>query len=123
MMVVTLLILALAGYAVAAHSRPHTAATLAHAQAFIAGQRQQNLEQCLADAKSGLAGPDGEPAPTEADCQQLAEQFQPSVEQFQGYPPPTSRAPSGTSSPVTCWRGWPPGRQRQDHSQIWVLPP
>ena len=85
MMVVTLLILALAGYAVAAHSRPHTAATLAHAQAFIAGQRQQNLEQCLADAKSGLGGPDGEPAPTEADCQQLAEQFQPSVEEFQGY--------------------------------------
>jgi ABC-2 type transport system permease protein len=85
MMVVTLLILALAGYAVAAHSRPHTPATLAHARAFIAGQRQQNLELCLADAKSKLGGPDGEPAPTEADCRQLAEQFQPSVEEFQGY--------------------------------------
>jgi ABC-type transport system involved in multi-copper enzyme maturation permease subunit len=85
MMAVTILILALAGFAVAAHSHPHTPATLAQAQAFIAGQRAQNLDQCLADAKSGAAGPDGQPAPTEAECQQQAQQFQPSVEEFQGY--------------------------------------
>ena len=54
MMAVTILMLTLAGLAVAAHSHPHTPATLAHAQAFIAGQRAQNLDQCLADARSGL---------------------------------------------------------------------
>ena len=85
MMASTILVLALAGFAVAAHSHPHTPATLAHAQAFIAGQRAQNLDQCLADAKSGVAGPDGQPAPSEAECQQQAQQFQPSVEEFQGY--------------------------------------
>lgn len=85
MMAVTILMLTLAGLAVAAHSHPHTPATLAHAQAFIAGQRAQNLDQCLADARSGSAGPDGEPAPTEAQCQRQAELFQPSVEEFQGY--------------------------------------
>ena len=85
MMAVTILTLTLAGLAVAAHSHPHTPATLAHAQAFIAGQRAQNLDQCLADARSGLAGPDGEPAPTQAQCQRQAQLFQPSVEEFQGY--------------------------------------
>jgi hypothetical protein len=85
MMALTVLVLALAGFAVAAHSHPHTPATLAHAQAFIAGQRAQNLDQCLADAKAGVAGPDGQPAPSEAECQQQAQQFQPSVEEFQGY--------------------------------------
>lgn len=85
MMAVTILMLTLAGLAVAAHSHPHTPATLARAQAFIAGQRAQNLDQCLADARSGLAGPDGQPAPTEAQCHQQAQLFQPSVEEFQGY--------------------------------------
>lgn len=85
MMAVTILMLTLAGLAVAAHSHPHTPATLAHAQAFIADQRAQNLDQCLADARSGTAGPDGEPAPTDAQCQRQAELFQPSVEEFQGY--------------------------------------
>jgi hypothetical protein len=85
MMAVTILMLTLAGLAVAAHSHPHTPATLARAQAFIAGQRAQNLDQCLADSRSGLAGPDGQPAPTEAQCQQQAQLFQPSVEEVQGY--------------------------------------
>ncbi len=85
MMALTVFVLALAGFGVGSHSHPHTAATLAHAQEFIAGQRAQNLELCLATARAATAGPAGQPPPTEAECQQQAEQFQPSADEFQGY--------------------------------------
>jgi ABC-2 type transport system permease protein len=85
MLVLTLLVLALAGYGVGHRSHPHTAAGLARAQAFIAGQRAQNLDLCLSDVRTGTAGPEGQPPPTEAECRQRAEHFQPSVEEFQGY--------------------------------------
>ncbi len=85
MMLVVLGVLALAVFAVAGKSHPHTPASLARAKAFVASQRAGNLQDCLAQAAAGVAPPPGQAPVTAAECREQARRFRPSLGQFQGY--------------------------------------
>jgi hypothetical protein len=85
MMLLILAVLTLAALAIGSRSHPHTPQTLAHARAFAADQRAQNLAQCLVEAHAGVTEPGQSHPLTAAACRQMARRFTPSLSQFQGY--------------------------------------
>jgi len=85
MLALVVAVLALVVFAVGSRSHPHTPQTLARAQDFIAGQRAQNLDLCLTEAREGTIEPGQTEPPTEAGCQEAARSFNPPVDEFQGF--------------------------------------
>lgn len=65
MLALVVAVLSLVVFAVGSRSRPHTPETLATAQAFVAGQRAQNLELCRSEARDGTIEPGQTEPPTE----------------------------------------------------------